>query len=183
MPEKTGHSDISHHAEQDGSMAIEFALIFLLLFFIVFVMLNLGMIFAAQQSINYASQESARSILTFFPPGTYAPQEIQEQKAQRALRLAQEQTHWINALAQEVNGTAANTVQITICSSTQALAKNNDRLSCSLAFSNHEVVVQIEYNYGQHPLIPSLGLIGLYEFAFKQLNLNNTQRIRTSEVW
>lgn len=185
MPEHTEHPDTLYRAAQEGSMTIEFALIFLLLFFIVFAMLNLGMIFAAQQSINYASQESSRSILTFYPPGHFTPKEIQNKKAERALKLAQEQTNWINTLAQEINGTTSNIVHITICGADQPLAKNNDALHCDLTpvLNKHEIAVKIEYDYGQFPLIPSLGLLSLYELAFSQLKLNNTQRIRTSEVW
>lgn len=174
------------YTSQTGSAAIEFALIFLLFFFVVFVMLNLGMAFAAQQSINYAAQESARSILTFQPGNPLDNQAKQEQKVKRAFQLAQEQTQWINTLAQNINNTTADVVNITICSSTKILKTNNKQHpNCAIhpPLNNHEVAILIDYHYGQYPLIPNLGVLNLYELAFSKLILGNNQRIRTSEVW
>lgn len=52
------------HAQR-GVSALEFALVFPLLFFILYMAIAYGLIFAAQQSMNYAAETMARESLLF----------------------------------------------------------------------------------------------------------------------
>lgn len=170
---------------QEGAMAVEFSIIFLILFFLVFVLLNIGLIFAAQQSLNIAAQESVRSLLRFYPPGSLSYVQLQQAKLNRALEIAKAQTHWISQLADTINTDESPKVNITLCNAKGVLTSAGIASSCSFAqpLHPHEVAVSIHYDYGLAPLVPDLGLIGIYTFAFSDLVLTNTQRISTSERW
>jgi len=170
---------------QEGAMALEFSIIFLILFFLIFILLNIGLIFAAQQSLNIAAQESARSLLRFYPPGALSYSDIQHAKLNRAITVAKSQTQWLNQLANTINTSDEPKVNITLCNAKGVLVSEGTAGSCTFAqpLHPHEVAVFIQYDYGKAPLVPGLGLIGIYTFAFSDLVLTNTQRISTTERW
>lgn len=63
------------HAQQ-GVSALEFAVVFPLFFFIIYMAIAYGLIFAAQQSMNYAAETMARDSLLLGKSNTNSPSTI-----------------------------------------------------------------------------------------------------------
>lgn len=191
-------SHLLKHSSQAGAFAVEFALIFVIFFFILFVLLNIGMMFAAQQSINYAAQEAARSLSIYqnaeqpvdkcsseqtFNSDTRASN---EQRAQRAYSCALEQAQWIEDLAKSMNNTTDTIVEIAVCQRSGAVIAPRGNVSCAPYVDElklNEVALVVQYNYSKHPMIPSLGVLNIYNFFTSGVTLANSQIIRTQTIW
>ena len=127
-----------------GQAAIEFAIVFLLFFAMLWGILTFGFIFAAQNTLTLAAENGARAALRYQP----AP----DAAGATAARIAAAQTvatntvQWLQAFTPAYDPAAYLTA-------TSAPCTYNANLIC--------FHVQISYPYAQHPLIPPFPLFGL----------------------
>ena len=127
-----------------GQAAIEFAIVFLLFFAMLWGILTFGFIFAAQNTLTLAAENGARAALRYQPATTTA--------GATAARIAAAQTEatksvqWLQAFTPAYDPAAYLTA-------TSAPCTYNANLIC--------FHVQISYPYAQHPLIPPFPLFGL----------------------
>jgi Flp pilus assembly protein TadG len=140
---------------QRGAYAVEFALVFPLFFLIIYATLTYGLIFTAQQSLNYAAQSGARAALEYQP--TLAD------RAESALEVAKDQSGWVGALG-------GASPSITVCGGPGGgvLASSGDASGCaSLDTSDgaDPLLVTVRYPYLTAPLVPLLGPSSLMGFA------------------
>ncbi|WP_228125795.1 TadE/TadG family type IV pilus assembly protein [Alcaligenes faecalis] len=118
---------------QYGAYALEFALVFPLLFLFMYGLLTFGLIMTAQQSLNFAAESGARAAL--LEPGAGAggpmlsPDRLQA-RANRAKEVAADQVQWLSSWV-----------------GTEHVRITTDLLS-------DELRVGIVYDYLQAPLIP-----------------------------
>ena len=127
-----------------GVAAIEFGIVFLLFFAMLWGVLTFGFIFAAQNTLTLAAENGARATLRYQPATTTA--------GAIAARIAAAQTvatktvQWLQAFTPAYDPGAYLTA-------TSAPCTYNANLIC--------FHVQISYPYGQYPLIPPFPLFGL----------------------
>ena len=85
---------------QQGAYALEFALVFPLLFLFMYGLLTFGLIMTAQQSLNFAAESGARAAL--IEPGAgqdgpmLSPDRLQA-RAARAKEVAADQVQWLSS--------------------------------------------------------------------------------------
>ena len=129
---------------QRGAYAVEFALVFPLLFILIYALLTFGLIMTAQQSLNFAAESGARAALV--APGADAvlsgltPAEREQvlhnrllSRVEQARLQAGEQVRWLS------DWVGAEHVRV------------------SAALVGNDVHVDIVYDYAQAPLVPLLG--------------------------
>lgn len=134
---------------QRGAYAVEFGLVFLAFFFVLYAVLTYGLIFTAQQSLNIAAQDGARGALRW--QQGEAPM---TQRAQLAHAVALDHAQWIRDMAGQ------DGVRITVCGNAGLLAGDG---ACGANLpARDEIEVRVSYAYRQAPLVPdiSLGLMG-----------------------
>ena len=131
-------------AEQ-GQAAIEFAIVFLLFFAMLWGILTFGFIFAAQNTLTLAAESGARAALRY--------QQVTGATGAAAEQLA------INLRIFAAQKEATNTVQwlqafgpVSV-PTPKAVGCDNGNLLC--------FKVKVSYPYAQHPLIPPFPLFGL----------------------
>jgi len=130
-------------AEQ-GQAAIEFAIVFLLFFAMLWGILTFGFIFAAQNTLTLAAESGARAALRYQPATTAAGATAARVAA--ATTVATNTVQWLQAFTPAYDPAAYLTA-------TSAACTYNANLIC--------FHVQISYPYGQYPLIPPFPLFGL----------------------
>lgn len=142
---------------QRGAYAIEFALVFPLFFLVVYATLTYGLIFTAQQSMNYAAESGARAALSWPGSGAASTDTLLE-RAQAALNTAVDYASWVDAIS-------GDQLAIGVCKdagdgSSELLAEKNWSFGCS-AYTNGsgpgDISVVLRYPYRTAPLIPMLG--------------------------
>lgn len=135
---------------QQGTYAVEFALVFPLLFLVIYGMLTLGLIMTAKQSLTYAAEAGVRAALTA-PVGFDV---AQNDAAQRALRLQHRQ--------QQAEQTARAHVRWLTdwvgAQYVQVLTRHEE----------NQILLTVAYQYGQSPLVPVLGPQGLFAMILPQ---------------
>lgn len=128
---------------QSGAYAVEFGLVFLVFFAILYAVLTYGLMFAAQQTLNLAAQDGARLMLRV------QAQDSMSQRVVAAKALASRQAQWVGQMQGE-------DVRVLVCGKIQGAG-----LDCpNAALRDDQVQVTTSYAYGQHPLIPNLPLLG-----------------------
>lgn len=179
---------------QLGAYTIEFAFIFIMLCLIVYGLLTFGMAFAAQQSINLATQEAARSLTRFqaenAPTNTCLWYEVANSSAQasitlraeRAVSCALDQAGWIEDLAQRINQQQQPLLHIAVCGTAGIIAQRGQASCSNASLRQGEYELSLHYDFSQFPLIPNFGLLSLYNAVAPRIVLQNQQRIRTSET-
>ncbi|HEV3104710.1 MAG TPA: TadE/TadG family type IV pilus assembly protein [Trinickia sp.] len=120
-----------------GSAAVEFALVFPMLFMVLYGIVTYSVIFVAEQNLTLAAEEGARAALNYQSATSVA--------AALAARSQQACT-----VASQLAGSFSSN---TSCS-TQSQA-------CSYDASMDCVQVTLTYNYASHPLVPTLPLLSL----------------------
>ncbi|MGR7947817.1 TadE family protein [Alcaligenes sp. RM2] len=139
---------------QYGAYALEFALIFPLLFLFMYGLLTFGLIMTAQQSLNFAAESGARAAL--LEPGAgpggpmLSPDRLQA-RVNRAKEVAADQVQWLSTWV------GSEHVRIT-----------TDLLS-------DELRVGIVYDYLQAPLIPRFAPDTLFALVVPEQLKGNAQ--------
>jgi len=117
---------------QAGMYAVEFALVFATTFSVLYAVLAFGMIFTAQQMLNYAAEEASRSALTYASSPSA--------RMANACKRAQNLTEWIGQMREN------SIIEINVCKSEAGALSEDGR----------QIIVQINYtNYSQAPLVPA----------------------------
>jgi hypothetical protein len=125
-------------AHQRGNMAIEFAIVFPLFFFVLYAIVTYSLIFVAQQSLTLAAEEGARAALRYQTAATSVDSSIDLRRL-AACRTAQGLTNWLAPLAQ--------------CKAVPAPCSYDTTMRC--------IQVTLDYAYGQNPLMPTLPLLNM----------------------
>ena len=128
-----------------GQAAIEFAIVFLLFFAMLWGILTFGFIFAAQNTLTLAAENGARAALRYQPATDVG--------TATALRIAAATTAATNTVQWLQNFTPAYDPAAYL-TATSAPCTYNGNLIC--------FHVQISYPYAQHPLIPPFPGFGLF---------------------
>lgn len=122
---------------EHGTAAIEFALVFPLLFVMLYGIVTYSMIFVAKQSLTLAAEEGARAALNYQSASSAAA--ALSARSQSACTAATNSAAWLR-------GAANCTAQAQACS-------YDASLDC--------VEVTLTYDYASRPLVPTLPLLGL----------------------
>ena len=125
---------------EGGQAAIEFAIVFLLFFAMLWGILTFGFIFAAQNTLTLAAENGARAALRYQPATTTAGATAARIAA--AQTVATKSVQWLQAFGPVSVPTP------------KAVGCDNGNLLC--------FKVQVSYPYAQHPLIPPFPGFGLF---------------------
>lgn len=115
-----------------GSVAVEFALVFLIFFSLFYAIVAYGLVFTLKQSLTLAAEEGARAAVQ------NAPNEAT--RLARAETMAKGVLNWLPGDGITVSANAANCVA-------------NPATRC--------VTVVVNYDYAGHPIVPALPLLGI----------------------
>jgi Flp pilus assembly protein TadG len=146
---------LTRRLHQRGTAAVEFAMIFPLLFMILYGIVTFSLIFVAQQNLTLAAEEGARAALNY-----------------------QAATSTANALAARTTAacTAASNMVASLISSATCASSST---TCSYDATMDCVKVTLTYNYASSPLVPNIPLVNfalpasLVSSAMVQLNPEN----------
>ncbi|MFM0044253.1 TadE/TadG family type IV pilus assembly protein [Paraburkholderia sediminicola] len=132
-PVKPGRS-----RRQRGSTAIEFAMVFPLFFVVLYGIITFSMIFVAQQNLTLLAEEGARAALTY--------------------QISDNPT---DALAARVNAVCPTVYGMLTPMLTPIAATGGCNATAAACNSGMQCVnVVLTYSYVDHPLVPSLPLLG-----------------------
>ena len=98
---------VSAANRQKGAYAIEFAFVFIIFFTVLYGIITYGLIFAAQQSLNFAAESGARAGLQWQAGTSVANFSA---RANRALAIAKDQANWVDQMA------GGNKLKLVACS-------------------------------------------------------------------
>lgn len=98
-------------SRQKGAYAVEFALVFIVFFLVLYGMITYGLIFAAQQSMNFAAETGARA-------GLQWQASLQDRKDE-AKKIAEQHVSWINVMSENhvevsVNSPSPNKIEVVV---------------------------------------------------------------------
>ncbi|MBU2733689.1 pilus assembly protein [Acidithiobacillus ferridurans] len=124
-----------------GQAAIEFAIVFLLFFAMLWGILTFGFIFAAQNTLTLAAENGARAALRYQPATTAAGATAARISA--ATTMATNTVQWLQAFG-----------PVSVPPPQAVNCPYNTNLLC--------FEVQVSYPYAQHPLIPPFPGFGLF---------------------
>ena len=153
-------------SRQKGAYAVEFAFVFVIFFLVLYGIITYGLIFAAQQSMNFAAESGARAGLQWQAGNSTLALAA---RAEKALEVSKDHSSWVDQMA------GGNTLKMVACSvqlktpesedgtqTFQVLAYPDDsnKSLCSLtntAVDANKLEVVIYYPYQEAPMIPYLG--------------------------
>jgi len=158
-----GQRSPSIEPDERGVAAIEFGIVFLLFFAILWGILTYGFIFAAQQTLTLAAENGARAALRYQPAGTQAGAIAARVAA--AQQDGQNSVKWLQKFDPAYY--PANYVQ-----ATEQNCSYNPNLIC--------FTVQVSYPYAQAPLFPPFPGFGLV--APQQLTGTATMQMDPSNL-
>jgi len=124
-------------AREAGSAAVEFALVFPLLFTVLYGIVTYSVLFVAEQSLTLAAEEGARAALNYQSAATVA--DALAARSSNACSVASQSTGWLGAHAQ--------------CATQAQSCSYNSAMDC--------VQVTLTYDYASHPIVPTLPLLSL----------------------
>lgn len=145
-------------SRQRGVYALEFAAVFVVFFLVLYALLTFGLIIAAQQTLNFAAEDAARSALRW---QSGDEQESLSRRMAAAKQRAADLTGWVARIAGSQN------VQVQVCprgdrarqvpavGGHDALCEN-ELLQPSL-YPRDSIEVLMRYGYRDGPLVPMLG--------------------------
>lgn len=138
---------------QRGTYSIEFALVFPLFFLLFYALLTYGLVFAAQESLNFAAEGAARAALRW-------PQGVADSlsaRADQARSTALDLAGWVGALGDTARlGVAVCDGQGALLSGTAGVAGLCGAMPPD-SLDAQELQVVVRYAYGAAPLVPLLG--------------------------
>lgn len=159
---------------QVGVYAIEFALVFPVFFLLFYGVLNVGLIFAAQQSLTLAAEDGARATLRYqivTTPGTSVTMDQLNQRLLLACQVANDRVSWLTSAGAATNcqasvrGACANadgTPGTGQCSATFVSGIPSARLFCGYTSGQQcSATLTVDYGYRAKPLIPTVLGVGL----------------------
>lgn len=149
----------AHNRRQRGAYAIEFAIVFPIFFLLVYAILTYGLIFAAQQSLNFAAESAARSALQW-QPGDAATGRVARMELAHA--RATELTRWVGQMA------GVGQLQIQVCDQQMMSGLGDHQELCTAINATADqptpsiIEVVVRYPYSDAPLVPMLGPDALF---------------------
>ncbi|HTH74574.1 MAG TPA: TadE/TadG family type IV pilus assembly protein [Trinickia sp.] len=132
-----GRHTLCPHARAAGSAAVEFALVFPLLFTVLYGIVTYSVLFVAQQSLTLAAEEGARAALNYQNATSVAG--ALTARSANACSVASQSTQWLRAYA--------------LCAAQAQSCSYNSAMQC--------VQVTLTYDYARHPIVPKLPLLSL----------------------
>lgn len=129
-------------SRQKGAYAVEFALVFVVFFLVLYGMITYGLIFTAQQSMNFAAETGARA-------GLQWQASLQDRKAE-AEKIAKMHVAWINTMSN-------NSVEVSV-----NIIDSIDHVD------SKKLEVVVSYPYVDEPLIPYLGPSSLLQVVLPE---------------
>lgn len=159
---------VSAASRQKGAYAIEFAFVFIVFFLVLYGMITYGLIFAAQQSMNFAAESGARAGLQW----ALTP----EARAANAMKEAKKHVGWVEQLAymsdkREPDDRAGEQVplKIAVCNGVPDAPLVGYNLDADdelcLLTDTKKLEIVIRYPYASAPLVPYLGPSTLLQAA------------------
>ncbi|WP_233829421.1 TadE/TadG family type IV pilus assembly protein [Paraburkholderia sp. ZP32-5] len=151
---KIGGSSVRAQTQR-GATAIEFALVFPLFFLVLYAIVTYSLILVAQQNLTLAASEGARAALNW-----------------------QSSSSPSDALTKR-GGAACDAAKLVIQPLVQAMQCASTSADCGTGMKC--ITVSLTYDYGAHPIVPTLPLLSmtvpasLYGNATVQLNPENIQ--------
>lgn len=133
-PNRAVHRMRSHAS---GSAAVEFALVFPLLFTVLYGIVTYSVLFVAEQNLTLAAEEGARAALNYQSATNVA--DALSARGSNACSVAGQSTQWLGAYAR--------------CAAQAQSCSYNSAMEC--------VQVTLTYDYASHPLVPKLPLLSL----------------------
>ncbi|RDU97366.1 TadE/TadG family type IV pilus assembly protein [Trinickia dinghuensis] len=124
-------------ARSAGNAAVEFALVFPLLFLVLYGIVTYSVLFVAQQSLTLAAEEGARAALNYQSAASVAG--ALSARSSNACNVANQSAGWLGAYAQ--------------CAAQAQNCSYDGAMSC--------VQVTLTYDYAAHPIVPTLPLLSL----------------------
>lgn len=144
--------------QQRGVYAVEFAAAFVVFFLILYALLTFGMVFAAQQTLNFAAEDAARTALRW---QSGDEEESLSQRMQAARQRAANLSGWVARIAGPGN------VQVQVCPrgvrAQQVPPVGGHDALCQHAplptaqYPQNAIEVLMRYAYRDGPLVPMLG--------------------------
>lgn len=137
------NSRMSNRCQQHGAAAVEFALIFPVLFLLMYGLLTYALVFATQHSLSLAAAEGARAAVRF-----QSAADEPQIRLDAACAVAQKSVAWLAKFSGYTAQCAASGIlYVDVKTSPQDCPVRID-LSC--------ISVTVSYNYNSAPLIPKL---------------------------
>ncbi len=152
---------------QRGVYALEWALVFIAFFMLLYAIVSFGLGFLVRESMQSAVEDSARAALQFQPSSE--DRISREGRKDRALAVVKHNLDW---LPKELQATIDGNFSFMVCklndnaSCTADMAP--DAMACDINKSPCMVQVRLALPYAQHAFTPSLTL-GLMELAMPDL--------------
>lgn len=139
--------NISRVENNKGIAALEFALVFPVLFLMLYGILNYSLIFAMQHSLSLAAAEGGRAAVRFVEP-----KDIVDVRINAACNQIKETLNWLGQFGVVVScpGLGGNGLDIKIKDDKQncPIKNGNSNLNC--------IDILLVYDYEKYPLIPKL---------------------------
>ncbi len=131
----------------DGAALVEFVLVAILLFTLLFGIIQFGLILSFKQDVTRAAAEGARAGAVAVPTGSETFAEAAEAAAVTATEEA------VEAIGGSFDGVGCSHAGWTSCSSNVTVG------TCTEDPSQQCVTVELAYNYGDHPLFGRMPLV------------------------
>lgn len=143
---------VSARQRQKGAYAVEFAFVFIIFFVVLYGIITYGLIFAAQQSLNFAAESGARAGMQWQPGDSVTSL---SERADRALKVAEGHVSWVDKMA------GGKKLKIAVCGGNpidvlKALPEDSDGDGlCKITDPNKlEVVIHYPYSDAGAQLVP-----------------------------
>ena len=137
------HPHTHRHLLQRGVAALELALVFPVLFLMMYGLLSYGLIFAAQHSLAQSAAEGARAALRYD-----SPNDAEATRTAAACAMAKQGVRWL----EQVSGHG-------IDCTTQAETAVQCQIPVALANVVRCLSVSLSYDYAATPILPRLPLL------------------------
>lgn len=147
------------HGHQRGVASIEFALVFMLLFVVMYGLVTLSTIFYTQQAVSRAAEDGARA-------AALLPQPLEQASVKKAV---------LDSLTRSLVIPASERNDPTKLANWFALNVTVTLAPCSAA--DKRCVVQVTYDYAKNRILPSMQVL---DAVPEQLRSSATAALRTS---
>lgn len=134
---RPNHPAPSARLHAGGSAAVEFALVFPLLFMVLYGIVTYSVLFVAEQNLTLAAEEGARAALNYQSAANVA--DALSARGSNACSVAGQSTRWLGAYAR--------------CAAQAQSCSYNSAMEC--------IQVTLTYDYASRPLVPKLPLLSL----------------------
>lgn len=137
-------------SKEKGISAVEFALIFPIIFLMLYGLLTYSLVFAAQHALSLAAAEGARAAVRFS-----STSDTFEVRKNAACQMAMESLVWLTSIKGAASCNGGADINIQVIGRNQPCAATAAPLQSSL----HCVEVYAQYSYRRNPIIPVLPAI------------------------